>query len=76
MTSRAFPAGFLWGVAGAGHQVEGGNVTSDTWYAEHVTPSVFREVSGRACNSWELWREDVGLAADLGLTYWIRVAGG
>jgi beta-glucosidase len=42
MSIRPFPPEFLWGVAGAGHQIEGGNVTSDTWYAEHVSPTVFR----------------------------------
>ena len=62
-----FPDGFLWGVASAGHQNEGGNVDSDTWFAEHVRPTVFREPSGRACNGWELWRDDVDLAAGLNL---------
>lgn len=68
MVDRVFPAGFLWGVAGAGHQTEGDNTNSDTWFAEHVTPTVFAEPSGRACDSWTRWREDVGLAAGLGLT--------
>ena len=75
----AFPAGFRWGVATAGHQIEGDNTTSDTWFAEHVQPTVFREPSGKACNSYELWRTDADLAAGLGLnTYrfsveWARV---
>ena len=68
MNRRSFPAGFLWGVAGAGHQTEGENAASDTWFAEHVTPSVFIEPSGKACNGYQLWREDVDLAAGLGLT--------
>ena len=63
----AFPAGFRWGVATAGHQIEGDNTTSDTWFAENVRPTVFRERSGKACNSYELWRTDVDLAAGLGL---------
>jgi beta-glucosidase len=67
MTARPFPDGFLWGVASAGHQCEGDNVTSDTWFAERVQPTVFREPSGRACNGYELWREDVDLAAGMGL---------
>jgi beta-glucosidase len=33
-----------------------------------VTPTVFKEPSGKACNNWELWREDVGLATGLGMT--------
>ncbi|MFC4785591.1 glycoside hydrolase family 1 protein [Nocardioides sp. MAHUQ-72] len=67
MSERSFPGDFLWGVAGSGHQTEGDNVDSDTWFAEQVTPTVFKERSHRACNSWELWREDIDLAAGLGL---------
>ncbi|WP_028642819.1 glycoside hydrolase family 1 protein [Nocardioides sp. URHA0020] len=68
MTDHRFPSDFLWGVAHAGHQVEGDNVNSDTWYAELVTPTVFQEPSGKAVNSWELWREDIDLAVGMGLT--------
>ena len=64
---QQFPDGFLWGVASAGHQNEGGNVHSDTWFAEHVRPTVFREPSGEACHGWELWREDIDLAAGMNL---------
>ena len=64
---RTFPPGFRWGVATSGHQTEGGNTCSDTWFLEHVRPTAFREPSGRACNSYELWREDVDLVAGLGL---------
>jgi beta-glucosidase len=67
MSERSFPDGFLWGVAGAGHQVEGDNTLSDTWFAELVTPTVFAEPSGKACNSYELWREDIALAEAMGL---------
>ncbi len=68
MTTRGFPAGFLFGAATAGHQVEGDNTNSDTWFAEQVSPTVFKERSGKACNSYELWREDVDLAHGLGLS--------
>ena len=64
---RTFPPGFRWGVATSGHQTEGGNTGSDTWFLEHVRPTVFREPSGPACNSYQLWREDVDLVAGLGL---------
>ncbi|CUR57600.1 conserved hypothetical protein [metagenome] len=67
MSELTFPSGFLWGVAGSGHQTEGDNDDSDTWFAEQVSPTVFKERSGKACNSWELWREDVALAAAMGL---------
>ena len=65
--ARTFPQGFCWGVASCGHQTEGDNTLSDTWFLEHVQPTVFREPSGKACNSYELWREDVDLVAGLGL---------
>ncbi|MBA2955313.1 family 1 glycosylhydrolase [Nocardioides sp. MAH-18] len=68
MTDLTFPAGFLWGAAGAGHQIEGDNATSDTWFAEQMTPSVFQEPSGKACDSWNRWREDIGLVVAMGLT--------
>src|SRR4051794_11352069 len=67
MTRRTFPPGFLWGAATAGHQVEGDNRTSDTWFAENISPTVFKEPSGRACNSYELWAEDLDLAKGMGL---------
>ena len=67
MTERAFPTNFLWGVATSGHQTEGDNVDSDTWFLEQQTPSIFQEPSGKACNSWERWEDDVRLVADLGL---------
>ncbi|MFY1635455.1 hypothetical protein ACN27F_19645 [Solwaraspora sp. WMMB335] len=46
---RRFPGGFLFGVATSGHQTEGDNTSSDTWFLEHVGPTVFAERSGRAC---------------------------
>lgn len=67
MTTRQFPPGFVWGVAGAGHQTEGDNTLSDTWFAEQVEPTIFREPSGMACDSYRLWREDIALAAGMGL---------
>ena len=47
MPAASFPADFLWGVATAGHQNEGDNVDSDTWFLENVTPTVFQERSGQ-----------------------------
>ena len=67
MTDLTFPEGFVWGVSSAGHQNEGDNTTSDTWFAENVTPSVFQERSGRACNGYDLWQGDVDLAVGMGL---------
>jgi beta-glucosidase len=68
MVSRPFPPGFRWGVATAGHQNEGDNTASDTWFAENVTPTVFREPSGLACDGFRRWREDLDLVAGMNLT--------
>lgn len=67
MTLPSFPSDFLWGVATAGHQNEGDNVDSDTWFLENVTPSVFQDLSGKATNGWELWESDLDLVAAMGL---------
>lgn len=63
----AKPAPFLWGAATAGHQVEGSNVNADIWLLEQVTPTVFAEPSGDACDSLHRWREDVTIVRSLGL---------
>ncbi len=63
---RPAPRDFLWGVAISAHQSEGGNVNSDCWLAENVKPSVFRQPSGDACDSYERYPEDLSIAADLG----------
>lgn len=67
MTHIDLPDTFLWGVATAGHQNEGDNRASDTWFLEHTTPSLFREPSGEACRGYEHWASDLDLAAGLGL---------
>lgn len=63
----AFPQGFLWGAATAGHQVEGNNVASDLWLLENIKPTIFAEPSGDAVNSFALWRTDLDLVKSLGL---------
>jgi beta-glucosidase len=78
-TKGEFPSGFLWGAATAGHQIEGNNVNSDTWVAENVKPTIYAEPSADACNSFELWPQDLDLVKAIGLnTYrfsleWSRV---
>jgi beta-glucosidase len=62
------PDGFLWGVATAGHQIEGDNTDSDTWFAENVQPTVFRERSGKACDGYASALADVDLVAGMGLS--------
>ena len=62
-----FPSPFLWGTATAAHQVEGDNVNSDWWEWESRpgTPCVDR--SGRACDHYHRYPEDVATLASLGL---------
>ena len=79
MTDLAFPPGFLWGVATAGHQVEGDNTNSDWWAWEQRPDTPVAEASGRACEHYTRYADDISLLADAGLnTYrysieWSRV---
>ncbi len=61
-----FPDGFIWGVATAAHQIEGGNVNNDWWAWEHNPDSGTVAPSGDACDSFHRWPEDVDLIAELG----------
>jgi beta-glucosidase len=62
-----FPEGFVWGVATAAHQIEGGNFNNDWWVWEHDPASGCAEPSGDACDSYNRWDQDVDLVAGLGL---------
>ncbi|KAJ0055533.1 hypothetical protein NL108_005356, partial [Boleophthalmus pectinirostris] len=71
-----FPRDFAWGAATAAYQIEGG------WQADgrgasiwdtfsHGTGRVFGDHSGDvACNSYELWEEDLKCILQLGLTHY------
>lgn len=63
---RPAPPGFLWGTAISGHQSEGNNVNSDAWLMENLQPSMFKDRSGDACDSYHRYAEDMALAARLG----------
>ena len=60
------PADFLWGTAISAYQSEGNNVNTDAWLQENITPTLFRERSGDACDSYHRYEEDFALAARLG----------
>ena len=62
----AAPAGFLWGTAISAYQSEGNNTNSDSWVRENVTPTLFKERSGDACDSYHRFAEDIEIAAGLG----------
>lgn len=59
------PEGFLWGAGYAGHQVEGDNFDCQHYYREKK--GMYEAISGKACNSYELWQTDIELAQQAGL---------
>jgi beta-glucosidase len=59
--SVTFPDGFVWGVAGAAHQIEGGNSNNDWWAFEHAPGSPCIEPSGDCTNSFHLYADDIAL---------------
>ncbi len=62
------PEGFIWGSSTAGHQIEGNNIHSDHWHdeQERLKQNPEAEVSGEACNHYNMVEEDVELLCTLG----------
>ncbi len=63
---RPAPRDFLWGTAISGYQSEGNGTNTDAWLMENLQPSMFKERSGDACDSYHRYEEDIALAARLG----------
>jgi len=63
---RQAPPGFLWGTAISAHQSEGNDTNSDVWLLENIKPTVFKDRSGDACDSYSRYEEDIALNAALG----------
>ncbi|WP_461864786.1 glycoside hydrolase family 1 protein [Thermococcus sp.] len=59
-----FLESFLFGTATSSHQIEGNNIFNDWWFYEQEGRLKYK--SGKACNHWELYREDIELMAALG----------
>jgi len=59
-----FPKSFLFGTATSSHQIEGNNKWNDWWYYEQIGKLPYK--SGKACNHWELYKEDISLMHSLG----------
>ncbi len=57
----AFPKDFMWGVATASHQIEGGN--TNNWSAFEPR-SKSKQLSGEACDHWNRRTDDIGLFTD------------
>lgn len=63
MRKLRIPSGFIIGAATSAYQVEGNNVNADWWHFEgDKLPKC-----GMACDFWNRYREDIELAASLGL---------
>ncbi len=70
----SYPDDFIWGVASAAHQVEGGH-TSNNWSNWENTsypdgrPHIARgEKCGLACDHWNRYPEDIKLMKELGVS--------
>ena len=63
---RPAPPGFLWGTAISAHQSEGNNTNADVWLLENVQPTVYKDRSDDACDSYHRYAEDIALNAALG----------
>lgn len=63
---RPAPQGFLWGTAISAYQSEGNVVNADAWLMENIRPSMFKERSGDACDSYHRYGEDFAIAGKLG----------
>ncbi len=55
---------FIFGTATASHQIEGNNKNNEWWEAEQKGELPYK--SGRACDHWERYEEDIQLMDDLG----------
>ena len=69
-----FPAGFVWGCATAAYQIEGGARDDgrgpSVWDTSSQTPAkIWQDQNGdRAADWYHLYKEDVNLLKDLGVT--------
>lgn len=62
-----FPKDFIFGSATAGHQIEGNNINSGYYHyelEEHAKNPEF-ELSGMACNSYNMYEDDVRILKEL-----------
>jgi beta-glucosidase len=56
---------FYFGSATSAHQVEGNNTNSNWWQWECQKNTKNKDVSGKACDFWHLYRNDLNLAKKL-----------
>ncbi len=56
-----FPKSFYWGASMSAHQVEGQNIFNDWWEWEQRGKVLNHQVSGDACNHYELYKKDFAM---------------
>ena len=64
---RKVAPGFLWGTAISAYQSEGNNTNADAWLLENLKPTLYKDRSGDACDSYHRYAEDIALNAAFGL---------
>lgn len=65
MIKYSFPKGFYWGTATSSHQIEGDNFYNDWWEFEMQGKVKDGQKSGKACDSWNRYKEDFDLIQKL-----------
>ena len=73
-SSLPFPDGFLWGAATSAYQIEGSPLAEGAgpsiWHRFSHTPGLVKDGDNGdvACDHYRLWKSDVALMRELGLT--------
>ncbi|MEZ5009004.1 MAG: family 1 glycosylhydrolase [Chitinophagales bacterium] len=74
-SQKSFPKDFVWGVASAAHQVEGGHqdINNFGWWEKQVDENGVSRIlnndkSGLACDHWNRYPEDIQLMKKLGVS--------
>ena len=67
LNGQAFPPDFMWGVATASHQIEGGNTNNWTRFEPR---SKSGQESGDACDHWNRKDTDLELIQNLNVTHY------
>ena len=67
ISGEAFPSTFMWGVATAAHQIEGGNVNNWSAFEPH---SKSGQLSGLACDHFARVDQDLELISNLNVSHY------
>ena len=69
-----FPNDFLWGASTAGQQIEGNNCSfydCEKYAPKYAFGGVPYEMANKACNSYEMYEEDIKLLKKMNLTLYL-----